>query len=708
MLYISVILIFPISKSHTNSRMFFNQIKTFYISIFAFSVCGMHLWEGKLNQKRISPTSNKSDDLLQEKYPLPSIEASSCPEQFLNDPELYHSTRSCGINHIGNSEELGSNQIPEIHDASLILRLGRSYDLPHVQVPAPQNKEINGGCVFFDFFRKGEFVEDNPGMHNIKEKCDNQRLDLKRNFSQDFEDPNVDVELDLGLGGPKMYPSKRAKRLHSSGDVSYSTINPNGHYLTENILENHHAPSFSKDHVTHNTAFITNGILKGPHRIVALKVPQNTKHLENIETQTIQSTGGQIIEGIPGYENYDTLKNIHREDPFILQNHKENDLNCDSIVSTDFPSLAPYAKEMNRMVTKSHYNGPLAPQLSTEKNSGEKHVAQATQDYFSGVVIEPESGESHGIWLCNNILNIVSFENDKHSIPYHLFILTHHCGTTKASIAKWHVVAQQRITPEDRVLHIKKTGSNIQQRSLGKKIVMEKIDWVISRITQKQTKSGICLSLEGNPKKPLSFLQSVGHVKIDLLPELKNQIDSWFLGLRNNMFSKVKVSAPIKSKIHHVLAKVHGQMVLGIMGAFVMMNNEAKHKHPEANMLKDCWNCIKEHIDEWKYLSSSGIMKLCKIKPNSIHKAQTAMVPSQLLEFLFQVKSDTPLSCGCVWDLVIQFLQLPIFQGIKEAPAPGYFEKKLRIIKHNMKVNQIAGISHSRLSYHLFESTLKT
>lgn len=244
---------------------------------------------------------------------------------------------------------------------------------------------------------------------------------------------------------------------------------------------------------------------------------------------------------------------------------------------------------------------------------------------------------------------------------------------------------------------------------------IKKIDWLIRKVITQHRNIPECVTLDDNGRRPLGFLQSVGHVKLDLIPELKFQIDSWFLNLRDKMFSQIEnlkesnfagemiSEDDVKYKIHQVLSKARGQIVMGIIGCVVMLNHETNLSSNEEHLVKKCWASILEHLNAWENLTAIEIQTFIQKKESKIfYKSPLAIDPMVLIGYLFQQPSDSPVSSGCIWDIFQKCLQSPIFQ-ICVVPPFRYFAYKLNVIKHNMQTDHISGISHDKISLYFFQ-----
>lgn len=244
---------------------------------------------------------------------------------------------------------------------------------------------------------------------------------------------------------------------------------------------------------------------------------------------------------------------------------------------------------------------------------------------------------------------------------------------------------------------------------------IRRIDWLVRQVITQQRHIPESSTMADNGRRPLGFLQSVGRVKLDFLPELKYQIDSWFFNLRDKMFSQIEhlkeSNVPgdmlsqdaMRSKIHQVLSKAHGQIVMGIIGSVVMLNHEMESSSDEGHLVKKCWTCILEHFNAWENLTTTEIRTFLQQKESEkSYKRSLAIDPVVLIEYLFQHPSDSHVSSGCIWDILEICLQSQVFQA-RVVPPFRQFAYKLNVIKDNMEANHISGISHNKISLYSFQ-----
>lgn len=331
-------------------------------------------------------------------------------------------------------------------------------------------------------------------------------------------------------------------------------------------------------------------------------------------------------------------------------------------------------------------------------------------------------GGLHDVWICNNILEQLGVGEDRPNVSYQLFILAAPNAKDLIRIAKRHIEFQLEgicgLKTGDQIKMGKSKSLNIPKDYVQQNEI-EKIDCLIKKVIASHHHIPQIVKLSDNGKKSLSFIQSIGYVKIDLTPELKLNIDIWFLELRDNLFSKVSdfqnfeipnsgsqiSSDDVRFKIHDFLSKLHGELVLGIIGSVVMLNNDAGSIVHEGNLLKKVWVSIAEHWKTWNSLTASELHSFYHRKSTRVYRSPMALDAQLLFEYLFQKRPETPVSSTCVWDMVQRcFHRHPVH--IFEAPPYEYFANKLNTIKENMIADNISGISHNLISLHFFQSTL--
>lgn len=529
--------------------------------------------------------------------------------------------------------------------------------------------------------------------------------------SGDFEYSHFDFQTDIGRGGPKNFSRKKlhtANRFKHvrSGFRPYTGQNE-GNFISmlplcKDIggLDSHDIPECHHFHEQRNSGreIIPMGNVETGNKCsIEQKLIDNAPPGFNVEHDALESE-----------ERGQPVKNIQ---PFCGSKNKEVSSLVDSNVSTGSTAVFQATKDPHVFTQESTSRYPVTLLMKNNHFVERDVFVGRKRLYFQTLVYDPAGGEANVFMLCNQSLK--HFEDDgKIIISYHVFFLSSHSGAMMANLAKKRINSQQRFQKRRGHIGTSQNVPNIDTvQHLTKSEEMGRIDWVINRVIKSPTGAVQDWTFVGNSKKPLSFLQSVGHVKLDLLPGLKDQIDSWFLGLEGNISSKFKnlknVDVPVgtRSKIHVFLAKAYGQMVLGVLGTLVVMNHDPKYSDDEEKILKSCWFFIKAHLYEWWDLSSVEITDLCQDKVRERYSSQMVSSPKSIMKVIFHSEIQTAISSSCIWDLVKQSIKSGMLQKM-EIPADSYFANKLQYIKENMESDHITGVSHMSICLHFLETEL--
>lgn len=707
--HVFFILIITSLKGQTHSRMIFKLFPTVSLLIFVGGACGMHLWKGVFDPEHFDMESCLSE---QPSNHCPTLGGASSQSEgrIVNDPSSHFLIRLSGIK--GNEDLAGivSHKTPNIQEPDLNLRLGQSHSFPHVGNTNTQTESNNQGCEVLQFFRQHKNSKDETEIFR-------QTKGIKRLSSQDVEDPHVDFGLKLALGSPKIRSSKRFKNIQKTRDVFESTMTAVQPDTRVQQVESNPAPLPLEKHVYHNCGVINHGAIKHHSLNEASNSQSNMDSSRTIQSG-IRSTGELMLEETSSHRYHDTLTYLPHNPVVEWDHHIDFEIELEkksallkSSVLVDGNSLSQPTTKPHLKSRKPYHKKPLISKTVRCEAAKGQRISGDTNPVFDVVVYDPSSRRSEVAVLRNNSLEQFAGQGQRLTISYHLFVLSWHRGMEIGALARKHIDFQQGKYTKCSWTDMTEPISNIDPISVHPKTKENIIDWHIKRMISQQTEHLVHSSMQGRSKKPLSFLQSVGYVKVDLLPELKAKIDSWFLEFRDEMFLKIgdlvdlEMLADIISKIHHALAKAHGLMVFGIMGTFVMMNKEAKHVHDEVEILNKCWNSIKEQLYEWRCLDTVDIRDLCNHTQKLYYIPGMEMKPKILLKILFQMQPITSLSTGFVWAMVIQCLRSRTLQSMICRPPAGYFETKLLIIENNMKALGISGVSQGVISQHLFDST---
>lgn len=333
-------------------------------------------------------------------------------------------------------------------------------------------------------------------------------------------------------------------------------------------------------------------------------------------------------------------------------------------------------------------------------------------------------GESGNILNSPHQADLSATEAVEEPMPsYHLFRLMTRSGRTTRWLAHQIIHTQQKKNETARRHNMVEMPMKLSNFLASyNKVEMEKINGFIHTVVTPRTPSPGRISLKGNAKRAMGFLQCVGRVKIHILSNLKDLTDDWFLALRDDWFSKIEHLVPSEvsnSKdqrsfsnphflVQNALAKAHGHILLGAIGIIVMMNNESNEKLDEAILLSEFWKFFAKQLNTWKGLSAIGIKDLYtrKMRKPSYNKYH-ARDPKLLLQSLLQSNKESHVCYRCIGDIVETFwrTQDPRRVHSLKKGFNSYLARKLKIIKDNMKTDRIHGVSHSRLSWYFFETT---
>lgn len=214
--------------------------------------------------------------------------------------------------------------------------------------------------------------------------------------------------------------------------------------------------------------------------------------------------------------------------------------------------------------------------------------------------------------------------------------------------------------------------------------------------------------------RPLAFLSSVAHVKIDILFDLRNEVFTWFLNLRDKWFQRLTrilgsenpFTEKLKSLLNSTLAIAHGQLVLCSMGAVVMLDYDTSQNlnHPE--ILKDLWNFLKDYLTGWEEISVSEMMESLNFPAHIQYSDKLMENPYCVFQYFSRQKIDKSASSSLIWNMVRRFFTSTgkKYKIFYTAYTHDYFVRRLEDIRSNMTSHALAGVPHSKISLHFLEA----
>lgn len=692
--------------------MFFQLILAIIFSILR-PTGGMCSLESELTQEKIHMNSYLSESSLGQPTTMKvGQNPSHLKKKDTNKPETFQLNDPFRAQNLGAPPEPILYNLFEDREPDLTLRLGPS-DRFAVQV-APCDP-IQGGEKDFQGHEEYQPTGFKTEINHIPYTGTNQVNHFNRLGSQNHDDSQ------FGLEEPRIYYGKSSELGQRSSDEIGPFLVPlqiptHSNFKTKIPLIN----MLQKGEGIH-TSVPAHEKLGDIASNEGLQTGSTSKTFHDSLLKGKKHSRNEVVAESTSPIRYDSIRSQKREKKVEdrrklgIQKEKKAYQDTDSVFLGKETSSSHFTEDSSNDLNDAipeHFESLGQPPTSTRRA---KRIHNK-QGHFLAWVYGTCNEGYHTVWICNK--NILKFgaEKEKIIISYHLLMLTAPHASNALRIAKNYIEFKKQVIQKARFCETQtdEQENQISLKSDERRNEIQKIDWLIRTVITPRKNIAECFLMEENaknPKKPLSYLQSVGHVKMDLQPDLKIQMDSWFLKLRDKMCSTVDVKingiseGEKISKIQSALAKAHGQMVQGIIGTLVMMNLERRNSCGEEELLKNCWAWIIGHMNAWQSLTSVEIQNLFNKKSKKAYRSPTAMDPKLLLQYIFRLDSGTPISPGCIWDLVQKCLQSPIVQGF-DVPSYQQFANKLITIHDNMETDQISGLPHHLVSLYLFESKL--
>lgn len=279
------------------------------------------------------------------------------------------------------------------------------------------------------------------------------------------------------------------------------------------------------------------------------------------------------------------------------------------------------------------------------------------------------------------------------------------------ALAKTHITSQRglsgRSSQEQKYIQI--PGRSLQSHATSN--TMEEVDEFIQKVFKETT---LKVKRKNHLGRPLAFLGSVAYVKIDIRPELRDDIWTWFFNLREKLFQKLTISVgsdkplseKLESMVNGVLAKAHGQLLLCSMGAVLLFDYDTSNNlnHPE--ILKEFWNFLKDYLKGWEKISTAQMMESLNLQPYVQYSDKLTEDTYRLFQYYSRHRIDRPSCSRIIWYMVGRFLNGTgkNYAIAHKGYTHGHFVRRLGDVIYNMSSLNLDGVNQSKLSLHFIES----
>lgn len=351
----------------------------------------------------------------------------------------------------------------------------------------------------------------------------------------------------------------------------------------------------------------------------------------------------------------------------------------------------------------------LIPSSETTHPDG-SHTLQSIP--FPTGSIKPDRAEKYGP---DDNIDVYSLEEEEDIESYYLDFLNAQHYSHALSFAKVHIDLKMR-----RYSKFPKTNTSVKTSNENIKsssFLYErqgKIDEFIHKIFN-QMRPPVMVEKKPHLSQSLRFLSSVGYVKINLIYDHADEIDSWFCNLRDKMSKKLKgikvdekTLKELTQMLHFTLAKAHGELLMGAMGVLIMMDHDQNNRLNNDQILYDFWQFLKPYLKQWETISPSQMISFQNERRTVAYGDSLMEVPSFSFLYFANQGLHNPVCSRCIWYMLQRFFDHAgiRYASLKEGYAYDQFRTRLLVLKDNMRMWQLSGVSQGRISLYLLESQL--
>lgn len=169
-----------------------------------------------------------------------------------------------------------------------------------------------------------------------------------------------------------------------------------------------------------------------------------------------------------------------------------------------------------------------------------------------------------------------------------------------------------------------------------------------------------------------------------------------------------KTLKELTQMLHFTLAKAHGELLMGAMGVLIMMDHDQNNRLNNDQILYDFWQFLKPYLKQWETISPSQMISFQNERRTVAYGDSLMEVPSFSFLYFANQGLHNPVCSRCIWYMLQRFFDHAgiRYASLKEGYAYDQFRTRLLVLKDNMRMWQLSGVSQGRISLYLLESQL--
>lgn len=222
---------------------------------------------------------------------------------------------------------------------------------------------------------------------------------------------------------------------------------------------------------------------------------------------------------------------------------------------------------------------------------------------------------------------------------------------------------------------------------------------------------GLTTKYSRDTSKALCYLQATAQQKLDGFPVLRDTIDMWMVGLQKTLYLRLVTNPPIPEQpiwgiqkmIDVALAKTHGEIIPGLMGAILLHKFDSKQSTNDETLLLSCWSFLKSHLDCWHHMEQELIINLVSSYSPKFSRSSNMEHPIVLFQRLLNQDIEIRVGPKCIWTLIKLWKQSEgsTFPELKTMSILKSFEARLHGLHSKMKLHGVTARTNAKISLSL-------